>query len=391
MSIGRWELHTMGYKAEANPGVDAGAPYAALWHNTSGLVATRETLRSDRALGNRRRPHSRLGLKGGAGDIVCEWCYSIHDPFILAAIGAASFKTPWTAITFTAGAAGCTITVSGTEATFTDAGAASKFTDVAVGDIFVTTGFATAANNGTWICTVKTSANSIKAQGYNTPVAVSLDNATFTCQAFASDGTTEESFTIWSRHTDLDPDVFFQFLYSVVNTLQLNLTPDEIVKFTMGIMAANVTTTASEPGVPVQPTTIYDPFDCLSGIVTVGGTASTKITTARIDVANNYRATKAIGSVISEEMIPGKFEISGQMSVYFDTVTQFNNFWGETETRATFQLTDGGSNDYTIHLPSLKWLSYELTKSDDGPCMANMNFEACSHPYMGTSLFIIKA
>jgi hypothetical protein len=465
MEIAQWELHDVSFVEEAFYGETPASPsMKSFWHNSISLEPKRDTLRSERRLGNRGRPLSRLGFKRCEGSAEVELCYSNFDEF-LEALLMGRFPTAFTQISDT-----CSIVAATGVVTDDDSG--SAFANVEVGDWVTMAGWVNAGNNGTFQVTAKpdddniTFANDVASFTNESAVATTFDqqerledrseweipfttltgitysaanadnsfndsgsgfgdievgdwiavkgfttaanNGIFQVVTAAagkitvSGGTLQDeaagdtvtidqkiyrSFTFEGRYQDIS--AFHQFPGVMIKSGAFTLNPDNIVMVNFGLLGANFVPDTTQLGAPAAQGD-YEPFDCLGGTYTEGGTATTRMTAFDCTVENNNNIPKALGQTVSTEQTLGAFETTGSVSFYLTDNTLISKFWNETITSLEVTLQDPDGNDYIIGFPYVKIMDVDLKKSGDIEAVVGFSFEAGEHPTTGCQIYIIR-
>lgn len=473
MTLALWELHDASYIEEAAYGTTPASPsMKSLWHNTISLEPKRDTLRSERRLGDRTRALSRLGFKRCEGNVECELTAGNHDDFLEALFFGRFVTTIFTqiaGITYSCVAAGQTIDDSGsgfvtdgvevgdwitvagftssenngvfhvsavtaasitveygttltdeaagdsvtidqqnrleannqwpTEGPFTDITAqttiaavlaTSKFTDsgsglvgIETGDWVVVSGFATAANNGIF---------EVVTGGVAGEIVV---DATLVDESAGPSVTIKQkiyrSYTVEGRY--VDQSLYHRFKGVMVKNGNFTLNPDNIVSCSFGLLGNEFDPqTSSLDASPTVPSSAsLEPFDCLGGTYTEGGTATTKMTSFQLTVENNNNLPKALGIDTAEEQSVGAIDMTGSVGFYLTSNAAISKFWAETTTTLQVTLQDPDGNTYTLGFPYVKFMDIDLKKTGDIEAMVNFTLEIGKDPTTGVMAYIIKA
>jgi hypothetical protein len=468
MTIALWELHDASYVEEHAYGTTPSSPsMKSLWHNTISLEPKRDTLRSERRLGDRTRALSRLGFKRCEGNADCELTAGNHDDLLEALFFGRFVTTLFTQIsesTISAVASGQTIDDSGsnlgdievgdwiivagfsagnnngvfhvsaasagsitvewgstltdegpttvtidqqnrleannqwpTEGPFTDITAdtiaavnsSSQFTDsgsgfgdIAIGDWVVTSQFSNAANNGIFEVTDA-------AAGY-----IEVDG-TLTDESAGTDRTVKQkiyrSYTVEGRY--VDQSLYHRFLGIMVKNGNFNLTPENIVTCSFGLLGNDFDpqTTSLDTTPTVPSSASLEPFDCLGGTFTEGGTATQKMTSFQLTVENNNNLPKALGIDTALEQSVGAIDMTGTIGFYLTSNALISKFYDETITEIEVTLQDPDANTYTLGFPYVKIMDVDLKKSGDIEAMVNFTLEIGKDPTTGVMAYIVKA
>lgn len=201
-------------------------------------------------------------------------------------------------------------------------------------------------------------------------------------------------FTIQKHFTDITTptSIFHNFRGCAVNTFNLSFELGRIVTGSMGLMAFSMTpATAQFAGAttPAAPTTkpmnaVVDFNNFAIDAVPYSGC----INSLTMAINNNLRAIKCIGSIFSTDMIPGTFELTGNMNLYFRDGSMYDRFVTGTEFAITFRLTDQAGNLYIFEMPRCKFETGEVVAGGrNTDIMFNATYRAL---YDGTAGYVIR-
>lgn len=390
MAIARGELQSISYVEETSYGVTPGTPaMLELWHNTEGLRPVRAPFESGRSLGDRQIADVRMGRKSGQGDILSELTYENFDDWLMALIGydiSTDWPTPFSQIA--AATISATADAGGDGGTIDDSG--SGLGSVAVGDFILTAGFTNGANNAIWKVTVASAASITVVPCYVGQSALVDESAgasvTIDEVKRIANGTTEQSFTVEVRYTDITRYHIYRGV--IADTGALTVPPNGIVTQNWGTVAKNYEETATTLDASPTAAGDYSPFDGLSGTYEEAGGSIDVMTGVSLNIANNTMLTESLGSDEAGEAIPRKFRVDGSVSYYKEDDTLSAKFYGETESSIIFTLSDPDGNQMRFTIPRIKYTSLEEGKGDDGPIISRMNYQSLKHEETGSMLFI---
>lgn len=377
MAIGRGELQTISYIKESSYGTTPGTPtMLELWHNTESLRPVRSPFESARSLGDRQIGDVRMGRKSGSGDIVSELCYGNFDDWLMALIGH-SISTGWPTAFTQIAASTISFSADATSDGGTIADSATGLAAISVGDYIEVAGVTTeTGNNAIWYVTAASSSSVTVQPSYTGQTALADktagDSVTIDQVVRIENGTTEQSFTVELRYTDLARYHIYRGV--VVDTGAFTVPPNGIATINWGLLAKNYEATGTTLDAAPTAATLYSPFDGLSGSYMEGAAAVTVMTALNFNVANNYLMTESLGSDEAGEAIARKFRCDGSVTYYKEDDTISQKFYNETESMIQFTLSDPDSNQYRITFPRVKYTSCEEGKGDDGPIMSRMNW-----------------
>lgn len=201
-------------------------------------------------------------------------------------------------------------------------------------------------------------------------------------------GTTLKSFTFEDGYMDLATPVYNVFKGCVINTMNLNITPNAMVTGTFGILGANTTssTTALDASLTAAPTA--PPFDGFSGSISEGGSTIASVTALEIALDNGLDPAYVVGEDVLQQVIKGRCNVTGTLTAYFESNALLNKFLNETESSVSVTL-DGTSGDLTILLPRIKYTGAAVPR-EVGPRLYQLPFQALRDSSEATNIKITR-
>jgi hypothetical protein len=91
------------------------------------------------------------------------------------------------------------------------------------------------------------------------------------------------------------------------------------------------------------------------GSLAITGVSSPKLTALNLNITNNLRQQKVIGSLDSIGLGTGRFEVTGDLTAYFENEALYDLFLDGDATDLTFTLTDSAGNLYTFDIGTIKF------------------------------------
>lgn len=260
---------------------------------------------------------------------------------------------------------GLTLDVDSSAKTFTKVGGTSFITSgVQVGQNIRTGGFAAAGNNG--IFKVSAVAADVITCATATGLVTVTGDAGCTIEGrMARNYTTPWSFLIEKQFTDAD--LFEQFLGERVNNLSLNIAAGEIITGEVDFIGKEArlsdssigTTTAVSPAVPLTGSANV-------GTITLDGAAlASAIEEITLQLANNLRAQKVIGSLAAAGVGYGRFEAKGTLRVFFEDFDLLEQIIDHETVAISWRMTDVDGNVIVVTLPKV-FLSKGDPQADAG-------------------------
>lgn len=196
-------------------------------------------------------------------------------------------------------------------------------------------------------------------------------------------GTTEKSFTVQKKLIDIAQ--YFNFTGVRANTMSLDVMPGKIVTGSFGVMAKDGVRTASQFGgatLPAAGTTT--PMNGAAGVTLAqidAAPISGGLLHFTMNVNNNRRAQKVVGSVASQAIAAGKFEVTGEFEIYFIDGTLYDKFSASTSFAfATKMAGPGTTNEIWIDLPNAQFEKGEVVaQATDTDVMFKASYRALYH------------
>ncbi len=233
-----------------------------------------------------------------------------------------------------------------------------------------------------------------------TPVeAVADGTADGTIASFVTNGVTKKSFTSEKLITSTASNIYARHTGVMANTMKLSIAPEQLATINFGLLGAGETTaTAAIAGATYSdPADIGDvPFDSYSGFIREGDTDpsgdSNIVTGCSIDLNNSMEQLYAIGSDGAIEVAEGIFsEITGQLDMYIEDLTQYNKFTNGVASSLFVQFSDPNSgtvddDTYIFMLPKIYYSGNSMPVNGGGAIVNAMPFEAVAVG-SGTDLF----
>jgi hypothetical protein len=368
----------LAYVMESTWGTTPGSPSMKRLRLTSESVRTKidgltsKEIRSDRMIAALTQ-----GNLDVAGSINFEFSHTSFDEILEAALFG-----DWEDISKTA----ATIAfVSGTPATITDSGNGFVTAGFKVGNLIKVSG--STSNDGYYTLAGVTAGTLTLATGETLTDESAGASVTITSSELKA-GTTDKSFTLEKRFTDIDQ--YMVFTGCMVNGMNLRITPGEIVTGGFDIFGKSHSASGTSLGTPTDVASTT-PFNSFNGTLYEGGSTIAIVTSLEIRLANNIAGRWAIGSNKDKAAkFPGRSNCAGTLSAFFQDLTLYNKFLNGTPSSLKVILNDG-TNRTAIIIPNIKY-SGEGTPVINGEndLVLNLNFQALRDSAEETSLKISR-
>jgi len=173
-------------------------------------------------------------------------------------------------------------------------------------------------------------------------------------------GQTKKYFTMERKFETGATDAYEQFNDIEVDTLSLNMAASEIVTGSMGLMGINSTQSAASTDndgyTAANTNRVYNAVNMITSVQEGGAEYKSNIQSLTMEIANNKRESRAIGSEAPSCVGDGQFVVTGQVTVYFQDNTVYDKFLNQTLTSIQVTLEDdAGStgNIIDITMPSV--------------------------------------
>lgn len=343
-------------------GVTPANPVFKAFRNTGNTLGlSKSSIVSAEIDASRQVKNLRHGNRAVAGEVTAELSFLSFDDFLEALIGhdRANFQ-------------GDTITVDATGKTFTDSG--SNLPIFEVDETVSISGFTESGNNGTF--TVAASTASVLTVDEALTDEASGDMVTIVSIVLKA-GTGRRSFTLERQFTDIATPEWHAFEGCEANTLSLDIAPDAIVTANFGFIgqtAAEIRTAIISGATYGDPYTT-EPFDSFTGTITEGGGSIAVVTAINLSVDNGITPLYVIGSPDTIQPSRGKINITGSLTVLFESKTLLEKFQNETETDLVFSLVMN-SQTYQFDLPRIIYTGGQPDSSGEGAISLTMPFQA---------------
>ncbi len=340
------------------------------------------TKQSDKEIRDDRQLSSTTTVDAqAAGDMKIHFQYAEYDRFYSALMQNAwvAFGTNGVGTTFTADFTATTITAS------VATSGSSIFTALKKGQWFrLMTGASpgTGANNGKLLRVSSTVAptSTVITLDASTPAVTASATALCVIQSSRlTNGVTMPSFTLEKGMADVTQFLYYQGM--CVSKFTTSFAAAALIEGTFTFLGkyADRDVVTILPGSPVasQP---YDIDNAVSGVRQVweGGTpiTTTSIMKIDIDIDNNLRPQKAIGTLGLAGIGVGTFAVKGNVDIYFADGSIYDKFLNDVYTSFTFSVQDTLGNGYVFTMPKVMLTSGKIQAgSKDTDLMATFTYE----------------
>lgn len=203
-------------------------------------------------------------------------------------------------------------------------------------------------------------------------------------------GNTRVSLTIEEGQPDINE--YFVYRGFVGNSFSISAPNDGIVTFSMEGMAVaeanNSTTISAASYTPFADRTAYT--HC-RGTVTEGGTPIAYVSGVELTVNNNYSTQNVWGECDASDLVEGRAQVTGTLTVFFVDTTLYNKFVSGAASSLSFVLSDG-TNTMTFTMPKIKYTAGDKPSANSSdPRTITLSFEAFAPSSVGSALTITRS
>lgn len=192
-------------------------------------------------------------------------------------------------------------------------------------------------------------------------------------------GTTLKSFTFEKTMKGIT-DQYHRYTGQVISAMQLAIKAREMVTGTFTTMGKAGTTAqaiiASATYAAVNTNPVINAANNVAGLGITGITAP-KVMELNLSIDNNMRQQPVIGDLFSKGVGAGRCNVSGDMTLYFETQEAYDLYLADTYTDLTFTLGGLSTLKYVFVLPKIKLTDGEVINGgNDQDVMLKVPFTA---------------
>jgi hypothetical protein len=191
-------------------------------------------------------------------------------------------------------------------------------------------------------------------------------------------GVLKPAYTLERKIIGSAATAYLRFAGSRIGGLSLSLTPEEIITGSFKVMGtAHTAATAIITGAtyaPVSSSPVMAGVDVTS--LAVSGVAGVDYTNLTIDIDNNLRVQRKLGSTSARGIGYGRRQITGTLGCYFEDLTAYNAFLNNSTPSITATASDG-TDTFTITVPKIRITGGEVpSPGNDQDIMLNLTWQA---------------
>jgi hypothetical protein len=382
-------LQTLRYKAESSFGTAPGASGAQLLRRVSAdLSLEKDTFESAEIRPDLQRYDYRHGVRKVTGSIKGELSPGTYKDFLAAAL-----RRAFTAVT---ALSGLTITIAGAGPTYTLTRSAGDFLagGIKIGHVVqLTAGSFTAGNLNKNLLVVGVTALALTVYVLNGSTLTTegpIASATVTVPGKVTyaptSGHLDNSFAIERWYSDVSLSELFTGCK--VATVDVNLPPSGMAEIDLGIMGQNITTAGAQYYTSPTAATGTGIVAAANGLLLAGGSNVAYCTGMKFKINGEYSSSPVVGANQVPAIFPGRINVDGELTAYFQDAVMRDYFINETEVALLIALSSdnsANSNVLTFAMPRIKFGAARKSDGVQGLVMT-LPFEALFNAAGGTGI-----
>jgi hypothetical protein len=367
------------YKAESVYNTAPGASGAqSLRRVESSINVEKDTYASAELRTDYQISDFRHGTRRTAGSIKGELSPQTYADFMAAALRkdfVAGVSAASVSLTI-AGAGPCTVTRA-TGSWLTDGFKAGDVVRITAGSVNASNlnkNLYVVSLTATVLTVVVPNASALVAEG---PIASCTCSVTGKKTYTPTTGHTDKSFAIEHWFSDIAQSELY--LGCKVSALDIQLPPTGLATIGVDVMGSGSVTTGTSAyyTTPTSPTTTGIAA-AVNGLLYIGATAVATCTGLSLRVDGGYSGDPVVGSNFMPGIFPGRVNVTGQFTAYFENATFRDAFLNETELALSALLTSdnaAAANFLAFNLPRIKLGSASRSDGEKG-LILTANFQA---------------
>jgi hypothetical protein len=292
------------------------------------------------------------------GNLDIELSYAAYDDFIESAL-----HNEWTSTLVTSTATADEGIVFATAGTIT-IGSALAHTFVV--DQWIRVAGATNANNNLFYRITGITGNALTVSPVPGTNETNTTGATLRGKVIRN-SVDQTSFTIEKVLNDATVPTYHIFRGMIVDGMSLNFETGAILGGSFSFLGKGSEMTETQiSGATVVAAAANQVMNSVSNIDNVlvnDSPTSFFIQSLTMDLANNLREQRAIGSIDAVGIASGRLEITGNISVYFETKAEYDRYVAADYFKLSYRVQDGDGNAYIFTFPRIKYESMTLNSS----------------------------
>jgi hypothetical protein len=193
-------------------------------------------------------------------------------------------------------------------------------------------------------------------------------------------GNTENSFTIEKTFETGATDQYHRFTGAIASSMSLSAQIDQVVTGSFEFLGKGASTDqAIITGATYTPGPSNPVINAATNFanLAITGVTSPEVTAINLNVTNNLRTQKVLGSLDARGIGTGRFEVTGDLTAYFENEELFDLYLNGTSADLSFKLGGASSLNYVFDMGTIKFETGEvLAGGNDQDLLAVMTFRA---------------
>jgi len=143
---------------------------------------------------------------------------------------------------------------------------------------------------------------------------------------------------------------------------------------------------------PYTAQAVRQPMTHCGGTINEGGTAIGIVTEIDFTISNNLSSQFVWGDCDPSDIIEGRVDVTGTMSVLFSDAALYNKFMDDTSTSIDFELDDGDGNTIKFDMPNVRYTGADMPIDEgSGPRIITLPFRAVYDASEESTLVITRS
>ena len=207
-------------------------------------------------------------------------------------------------------------------------------------------------------------------------------------------GIVQKQFTLEKTFETGATDQYHRLTGAVVNSMSLSMAAGSIVTGSFDFVAKGLAVTqAIITGATYTAGNTNTPINAATNFASLAmtGVTAPALTALDLNITNNVDLQRVLGSLDGRDVTPGRFEVSGSLTAYFENATMYALFLAGTAADLTFKLGGASSKNYLFNIPSLKFENAQVVAGgNDQPLLITTDFRGLFNAGEAASLKITR-
>ena len=191
-------------------------------------------------------------------------------------------------------------------------------------------------------------------------------------------GNTQKSFTLEKTFEAGSTDQYHRFTGAVADSLSLAIQAGQIVTGSFGFLAKGASTAQAAIGSSSYTAANANPtINAAANFASLAitGVTGPELTALNLEISNNLRQQQVIGSIDPRGLGTGRFEVTGDLTAYFENEELYDIFIAGGAADLTFELGGASDKKYEFVIGNLKFETGEVVAGgNDQDILVNMTF-----------------